>query len=396
MNLISKKFDCIVVGGGPAGSTFADIASQNGLSVLVLEKDREIGVPVRCGEAVSDKGLRIFHDVEQEWINAMITRIRLVAPNETVIEFDLNEPGYILDRKIFDSALAKKAAENGTVIKTKAYVDGLIFDEDKVVGVTGTLLGDPFQITAKIIVGADGVESRVGRWAGLPTHVKLKDMESAIQETVTGIDVETHIFEFHLSRNWSPGGYLWVFPKGKRSANIGLAISGLYAKEGKSAYKYLQEFLSRKYPNGSTQTMIAGGVPVAKTVKKMVADGLMLVGDAAHTVNPMTGGGIISGMRSGLLAAETAVSVIKSGQNPTKKYLQKYEKEWHKIGGKNHEKFYRIKESIFRFEDKDLNRIADGIADIPENKRSLLKLFSIAVAKKPSLLLDVARLFTGL
>jgi|TARA_B100000959_G_scaffold55097_1_gene57468 digeranylgeranylglycerophospholipid reductase len=396
MNLISKKFDCIIVGGGPAGSTFADIASQNGLSVLVLEKDREIGVPVRCGEAVSDKGLRIFHSVEKEWINSIITRIRLVAPNETAIEFDLNESGYILDRKIFDLALAKKAEDNGAIIKTEAYVNGLIFDEDKVVGVTGEYQGESFSLTAKIIVGADGVESRVGRWAGLSTHVKLKDMESAIQKTVTGIDVENHIFEFYLSRNWAPGGYLWVFPKGKRSANIGLAISGLYAKEGKSAYKYLQEFLNRKYPNVSTQTMIAGGVPVAKTVKNMVTEGLMLVGDAAHTVNPMTGGGIISGMRSGLLAAETAVSVIKSGQNPTKKYLQKYEKEWHKIGGKNHEKFYRIKESIFRFEDKDLNRIADGIADIPENKRSLFKLFSIAVAKKPSLLLDVARLFAGL
>jgi len=384
------------VGGGPAGSTFADIASQNGLSVLVLEKDREIGVPVRCGEAVSDKGLRIFHSVEKEWINSIITRIRLVAPNETAIEFDLNESGYILDRKIFDLALAKKAEDNGAIIKTEAYVNGLIFDEDKVVGVTGEYQGESFSLTAKIIVGADGVESRVGRWAGLSTHVKLKDMESAIQKTVTGIDVENHIFEFYLSRNWAPGGYLWVFPKGKRSANIGLAISGLYAKEGKSAYKYLQEFLNRKYPNVSTQTIIAGGVPVAKTVKNMVTEGLMLVGDAAHTVNPMTGGGIISGMRSGLLAAETAVSVIKSGQNPTKKYLQKYEKEWHKIGGKNHEKFYRIKESIFRFEDKDLNRIADGIADIPENKRSLFKLFSIAVAKKPSLLLDVARLFAGL
>ena len=79
-----------------------------------------------------------------------------------------------------------------------------------------------------------------------------------------------------------------------------------------------------------------------------------------------------------------------------KTHIQDYEKEWHKIGGKNHEKFYRIKESIFRFEDKDLIRIADGIADVPENKRSLFKLFSIAVAKKPSLLLDVERLFTGL
>jgi len=396
MSLKNRQYDCIVVGGGPAGTTFADIASQNGLSVIVLEKDREIGVPVRCGEAVSDKGLRIFHDVEKEWINATITKIRLVAPNENIIDFKLKESGYILDRKIFDSALAKKAADNGAVIKTKAYVDGLIIEDDEIVGVTGIHLGEPFKLKAKIIIGADGVESRVGRWAGLPTHVKLKDMESAIQETVTGINVESHVFEFHLSRKWAPGGYLWVFPKGNDSANIGLAISGIYAKEGKSAYKYLQEFLKRKYPNGSTNTIVAGGVPVAKTVKKMVGDGVMLVGDAAHTVNPMTGGGIIPGMRSGLLAAETAISVIKSGQKTLKNNLKNYEKQWHKIGGKNHERFYRIKEAIFRFDDKDLINIADGISAVSEEKRYLLKLFSIAVSKKPSLLIDVARLFTGI
>jgi len=396
MSLKDRQYDCIVVGGGPAGTTFADIASQNGLSVIVLEKDREIGVPVRCGEAVSDKGLRIFHDVEKEWINATITKIRLVAPNENIIDFKLKESGYILDRKIFDYALAKKAADNGAVIKTKAYVDGLIIEDDKVVGVTGIHLGEPFNLKAKIVIGADGVESRVGRWAGLPTHVKLKDMESAIQETVTGINIESHVFEFYLSSKWAPGGYLWVFPKGNDSANIGLGISGIYAKEGKSAYKYLQEFLKRKYPHGSSNTIVAGGVPVAKTVIKMVGDGVMLVGDAAHTVNPMTGGGIVPGMRSGLLAAETAIEVIKSGQKPLKSNLKNYAKQWHKIGGKNHEKFYRIKEAIFRFNDEDLINIADSISAVPEEKRSLLKLFSIAVSKKPSLLIDVARLFTGI
>jgi digeranylgeranylglycerophospholipid reductase len=127
----------------------------------------------------------------------------------------------------------------------------------------------------------------------------------------------------------------------------------------------------------------------------MVMDGLMLVGDAAHTVNPVTGGGIVPGMRSGLLAAETAVKALHNG-GPARKNLAAYEKEWHKIGGKNHERFYRIKETIFRFTDDDLNRIADGISAVPADDRSLLKLFSIAVRKKPSLLFDVIRVFAGL
>jgi digeranylgeranylglycerophospholipid reductase len=127
----------------------------------------------------------------------------------------------------------------------------------------------------------------------------------------------------------------------------------------------------------------------------MVADGLMLVGDAAHTCNPLTGGGITPGMRSGLLAAETAVKALHNG-GPTRNNLNSYEKAWHKIGGKNHERYYRIKETLYKFSDDDLNNIAHRVSAVSEDKRSLMKLFSIAVRSKPSLLIDVARVFAGL
>ena len=390
-----EEFDCIVVGGGPAGSTFARITASSGLSVLLLEKDRDIGVPVRCGEGISDKGLRLFVEPDPRWITSKINRIKMVAPNETVVEFDLVETGYILDRRIFDYDLAQYAAQEGAQIVTKAYVDGLIIEDDKVAGVKGIHLGERFEKKAKIVVGADGVESRVGRWAGLQTHLKLKDMESGIQKTVAGIEVTENMFEFYLSKKWAPGGYLWLFPKGKNKANIGLGISGYYAKDGKAAHKFLDEFIHWKYPHASVLTTVVGGIPVGKTVKQMVADGLMLVGDAAHTCNPLTGGGITPGMRSGLLAAETAIKALQKG-GPTRQNLSSYEKEWHKIGGKNHERFYRIKESLYKLNDDDLNKIARTIVTIPEKNRTLMKLFSAAVREKPSLILDVARVFAGI
>ncbi|MDP6276575.1 MAG: FAD-dependent monooxygenase, partial [Candidatus Marinimicrobia bacterium] len=129
--------------------------------------------------------------------------------------------------------------------------------------------------------------------------------------------------------------------------------------------------------------------------KQMVADGLMLVGDAAHTCNPLTGGGITPGMRSGLLAAETAIKALQKG-GPTRQNLSSYEKEWHKIGGKNHERFYRIKESLYKLNDDELNNIARTIVAVPEKNRTLMKLFSAAVREKPSLILDVARVFAGI
>lgn len=393
---MNESYDAIVVGGGPAGTTFARIAAMEGLSVLVLEKDRDIGVPVRCGEAVSDAGLRIFHEPQERWINSTISRIRLVAPDETSVEFELKEKGYILDRRIFDYDLARMAGEAGARIITKAYVNGLIREDGFVKGVRGECLGESFQVRAGIVIGADGVESRVGRWAGLHTQLKLKDIESAVQKTVIGIEVDPTRFDFYLSSFWAPGGYLWVFPKGNRTANIGLGVSGIFAREGKSALRYLDEFIERFYPEGSVLTTVAGGVPVARTVKKMITDGLMLIGDAAHTVNPMTGGGIIPGMRSGLLAAETAIQTVKNKKIPDEKNLRSYPENWHRIGGKSHERLYRLKDAVFRFSDRDLNRIAKGISSIPEHERSLFKLFSIAVAKKPSLLVDVVRLFTGI
>tara|TARA_B100000315_G_scaffold47101_1_gene41880 strand:+ start:4079 stop:5260 length:1182 start_codon:yes stop_codon:yes gene_type:complete len=390
----NKQFDVIIVGGGPAGSMAARHAALGGLDVLLLEKDRDIGVPVRCGEAASDEGLRIFVEPQERWIKSVINRIRLISPNGTKIEFNLKAKGYILDRRVFDYDLAQYAAEEGATIATKTYVSGLLFDNGNVAGVKGEYLGDPFEVKSKIVIGADGVESRVGRWAGLKTQLKMKDMESCVQKTVTGIDVDENRFDFFMSQKMAPGGYLWIFPKGKKAANIGLGVSGKYSKD-RSAKRYLDDFLEEHYPGCSVISTTVGGVPCDKTLKKFVSNGLMLAGDAAHMVNPMTGGGIVPAMRGGLLAGETAVESIKNG-DVSEKSLNKYADKWHKIGGKNHERFYSIKNTISKLTDDDLDKIADGIAKIPEDERSISKVFMKAVFRKPKLIYDVVKVFAGL
>ena len=388
-----QKFDIIVVGGGPAGTTAARYAAQEGLSVLLLEKDRDIGVPVRCGEAVTDEGLRIFHEPQERWIKSTIKRLRLIPPSEKAIDLNLQQIGYILDRRVFDYDLGEYASQAGAQIVTKAYVTGLIIKNDFVSGVTGIFMGQPFNVESKLVIAADGVESRVGRWAGLKTNIKMKDMESAYQKTISGIEVDENRFDIYVSRKWAPGGYLWIFPKGPNIANVGLGVSGEYSKE-KSAIRYLDEFLDSHFPNYSVVAQAAGGVPCARTLKTIVSNGLMLTGDAARMVNPMTGGGIVSGMRGGLLAAQTAVKAINNG-DVSAKSLKPFQKEWHKVGGKNHDRFYRIKETIYKLSDEDIDSIADAVSEIPEGERTITKVFSKAVFKKPSLVVDVVRVFAG-
>ena len=392
--MLQNKYDVVVVGGGPAGSMAAWEAAKGGVSVCMLEKDRDIGYPVRCGEAAGESGLRQFVEIEDSWIAEKITSVKLVSPNLTSVDIDFAaETGYILNRRIFDYDLSRYAANAGAEVYTKAYVKNVLANNGEVNGVVLDYLGEEKQIQAKIVIGADGLTSRVGRWAGLKTLVRMKDMESAVQYSVANVDIEPNKMIMYVGMNHAPGGYIWVFPKGKKFANIGIGISGKYSKH-KSAQKYLDEFMEREYPDAAILTTMCGGVPCAKPMERPVADGIMLVGDAAHQINPMTGGGIVAGMKGGWIAGQVAAEAIKKNDYSEDSLLE-YPKRMRKDFGKNHERFYKIKEVTEKLTNEELDSIAEKVLSIPHNKRTLTSVFKAAVFKKPTLIIDVLKVFSG-
>ncbi|MGC8594032.1 MAG: geranylgeranyl reductase family protein [Candidatus Kryptoniota bacterium] len=382
-------YDIIVVGAGPAGSTAARFAAANGAKVLLLEKDREIGVPVRCGEAVDHEGLSEFIEPGNQFISSTIKKFKLVAPNGAVVEPHIEGTGYVLDRRIFDYELARIAADCGTEILTKAYVNGVLKSDGTVKGVNVLYNGEKISIQSKIVIGADGVESRVGRWAGINTTVSMHDMESAAQVTAANIDVDPDTCYFYFGEKYAPGGYLWIFPKKNHTANIGLGIAADLSRK-KHAQKFLDEFMKEKFPDAPVLNKIAGGVPCAQNLKQISMPGLMLVGDAAHQVNPVSGGGIISGMIGGKIAGKIAAEAIKENDLSI---LSRYDIEWQKRLGERHDRYYRIKKVIYKFKDTDLNSIANSISKLPPEKQTLGALFKQAVINHPSLVIDVVKLF---
>lgn len=384
------EYDVVVVGGGPAGSTSARFAKTPANSVVLFEKDREIGVPVRCAEATSIPDLGRFVKINPCWIASTVTRARLISPSGQAVLLNLPANGAVLHRRIFDHDLAQIAADQGVEVYTKADVYK-IERSDRYWRVYVRHLGHDYCLKAKIVIAADGVESRIARFAGIRTQTVLKDIESCAQAMLANIDVTAGQIDFYFSSKWAPGGYVWVFPKGDHCANVGLGVNGAHF-DGRSAIDLLNAFISEKFPDAARLTCVAGGVPVAKSLKQIAVDGLLIVGDAARQVNPVTGGGILAAITAGKIAGTVAAGAIDQA-DWSLKTLKEYQIEWDKGVGKDYSRFYNIKEWMTELSDPELDEIAELLHDIPPTEMNILTVFKVALRNKPTLLFEAIKLF---
>ena len=383
----------LVIGGGPAGLVAAReaCAADSGLDVLVVERDRAVGAPVRCGEGVGSKGIGEFIDpTNASWISRKITRVIFWAPDGTEVRVAEGDVGYILDRTRFEPALATEAGRVGAEIRTGTEVTGITRDGDGWLATTRGPRGDG-TVRTRFVIGADGVESMVGRWAGLDTRVPSRDMESCAQYVVSGIEFDPDAIYLHFGDRIAPGGYAWVFPKGVGIANVGLGIVALKG-EGRPAREWLHTYLDTYFPTGTRTGYTVGGVIVHTTVKRTVADALILCGDTAHMVNPLSGGGIVNAMKAGRLAGRTAADALRARDTSAAR-LQRYHDAWMSMLGDDHLRFYRIKEALNKFEDGFYNDLARTVNGIALEKRTLGRIFAHALMQHPSLLPVAARYF---
>ena len=274
---------------------------------------------------------------------------------------------------------------------TKACVRGLKRVDNDGWKVSVSHDDKPYQLTARIVIGADGVESRVGRWAGLDTATSVHDIETCVQHTLAGLEIDSECCQLYFGREVAPGGYVWVFPKGSGVANVGLGISGDFAREVKPV-EYLHRFTGRVFPHASVLRTVGGSVPCSLPLREQVADGLVLVGDAAHQADPLTGGGIMNAVRAGRLAGKVAAEAIASG-DCSKMRLRMYQRECEEVMGKRLRRSYRLKEAVYKLTDEELNGTARSVNNIDPEKRTLARIFLTALVRNPKLLPDILALF---
>jgi len=388
-------YDVVVVGAGPAGSIAAKTAAEKGLDVLLIEKRQEIGAPVRCAEGVSKDSIAKFVEIDKKWIAAEVKGARIYSPDGTEIimseEMAGDEVGYVLERKIFDRHLARLAAKAGADVVVKTAATGLKrIKETGTVEVSLRRLGEEYSVEAKIVIGADGVESRVGKWAGIDTTLKLSEIESCVQYLMTGIDFDPDYTYFWIGNEIAPGGYIWLFPKGNGAANVGIGVLPSMAK--KSPREYLDAFVNEHFPDGEIVEVVAGGVPVSGPIETAVADNVMLAGDAARHADPITGGGIANAMKGGYFAGIVAAEAVEK-KDYSKKMLAKYDELWKNDFGKILHRNKILQQKLIKMDDKTLNKLAHSIAGYNLKEMSVKKLVLELIKKNPKLLLDIKHLF---
>ena len=397
---MKSKYDVLVIGGGPAGALAGKTAAEKGLSALIVEKRPAIGAPVRCAEGIGKEALHEFIDPDPRWISADMTGASIVAPDGFVMklgsEMAGSKVGYVLDRKIFDRELVWKAAEAGADVTVKSRAAAPIMEKGVVKGAKIEYCGKTTDVKADVVIAADGVESKFSRWCGIDTTVPVREIMSSVQYVMTDIDIDEHSTVFYLGNEIAPEGYLWIFPKGKRTANVGIGISGKKSGAGHRAKDYLDRFVKKNFPDGKTIEYIPGGVSVCRPLECTVGDGLIITGDAARVVDPLTGGGIYNAMFTGRLAAEVAAACIGNG-DVSRKALMQYDKAWRASKmGKTIERNYLIKEYLIKLPDTKLNEIIHSVSNIHLKEFSTMNLIKEIIKVNPKLMLELGVLAASL
>ncbi|HRE46727.1 MAG TPA: NAD(P)/FAD-dependent oxidoreductase [Aggregatilineales bacterium] len=395
---LKDAYDVVVVGAGPAGSVAARRSAEAGLRVLLIEKRQEIGVPVRCAEAIGAEITRPYIDINDKWVNARIDSYAVYNPEGDFVILPPTEPTLIVDRKVFDWDLANLAARAGAQVRTRTQAEGLLTDDSgRTVGVRLRSMGKTYNVSAQIVIAADGTESQVARWAGLKTVPPMSDFYVGFQYLLVGLGgrITPTLCEYHLGHAQAPSGYLWVFPKGDDAANVGIVI-GADVADGVTAQGYLDRFVAKHFPKANILGTVAGGIPTTGALKRMVADGVMAVGDAAHQADPLTAGGINLGMIGAEMAAQVAVKAIHEG-DVSVVALREYEHLWHERFHVQHTALYQLRKMICRMEDDKLSALVRTVSILPLEQMSLGQVLIAVFRHHPLMLIQAQALIaTGL
>jgi len=391
------EYDVVVVGAGPAGSMTAKWAAKGGARVLIIEKRQEIGSPVRCGEGISRSWLdSVGIKLDAKSVAREVKGAKIVAPNGSSFYLSEkmagNEVGIVLERVFFDKLLARDAVKAGADLMLKTSAVKLLKTGDKVTGVTIKSWGETKDIKCGCVVGADGYESQVGRWAGINTNLAPRDITSCFQYRLTNINHEADYCEFVLGSK-APGGYIWIFPKNEDTANVGIGMQLTKLKDPADVKKYLDKYIQNdpRLKKGRPLELVSGAVSICAPIDKAIGSGILLVGDAARQIDPITGGGISNSCKAAKVAGEVLARATRE-KDFSERSLQRYEKGWRDLIENHLYRNWMAKEKLVTLTDDTFNKVIATLNEVGVDKMSTYSILKAIEAKHPDLVREFREL----
>ncbi len=365
----TKTFDTsiCIVGAGPGGAAAALKLSYLGIPCVVADKAFFPRDKI-CGDAISGKVTTLLHRMDPEILkrfDAMTSHtgvwgIRFVAPNGKVLDIPFgggimpeaaSSPGYVCRRLDFDNFLAEEIRRRNNI----TFLEGVeIHHYEKTPhGYRLSTRDQSLEIHSRLLLIANGAHSAFSRKvAGLekdPAHHAAS--VRAYFKNVSGMH-EKGFIELHFLNSILPG-YFWVFPLPGNRANVGLGIRSdivgrkrIHLRNTFTELMATHPALKERFAHAEMEGEIEGyGLPLGSKPRPISGDHYMLLGDAGHLIDPLTGEGIGNAFYSGIIAAEQAVKCLES-DDFSAVFLKDYDKRVARVLGSEMQLSYRLQRML--------------------------------------------------
>lgn len=343
-----EYYDVAVIGAGPAGSMAAKYAASSGASTLLIEEHASIGWPVQCAGLLGKKAISESELSPGKYAIRSMRGATVHAPGGCSLSFKAeSDKAWIVDRRLFDRALALEASGSGANLRLSSSVRSIKTKEKSSILTIGG--AEKWQVEAKMVISAEGVKALIARKAGIdPPRMYLSGAQVEIPFRVDDIQK----VEMFFGNKISPGLFAWAIPLNENTARIGLCTR-------KNAYNCLKRFLNREAIRervlGTPFDLVIGALPMGPP-KSAVAKGVIAIGDAAGQVKPTSGGGIYPGLVCAKIAGAVAAKAAEDGDISARR-LAEYDMLWRCEIGHELDLGMRINKMMNNLTDDELDEV---------------------------------------